>query len=63
LPIEDAEESNPDAAKLARDGWWHDPEQSETLRAASTRRKVDGRVALESRIDWLAPPARIVAEW
>jgi malonyl-CoA decarboxylase len=32
-----AEESNPDAAllpKLARDGWWHDPEQSEPLRAA-----------------------------
>src|ERR1700724_3034880 len=32
-----AQESNPDAAllpKLARDGWWHDPEQSEPLRAA-----------------------------
>ena len=32
-----AEESNRDAAllpKLARDGWWHDPEQSEPLRAA-----------------------------
>ncbi len=32
-----AEESNPDAAllpKLARDSWWHDPEQSEPLRAA-----------------------------
>ena len=35
-----AEESNPDAAllpKLARDGWWHDPEQSESLRAALMR--------------------------
>jgi malonyl-CoA decarboxylase len=35
-----AEESNPDAAllpKLARDGWWHDPEQSEPLRAALLR--------------------------
>jgi malonyl-CoA decarboxylase len=35
-----ADESNPDAAllpKLARDGWWHDPEQSEPLRAALTR--------------------------
>jgi malonyl-CoA decarboxylase len=35
-----AEESNPDAAlppKLARDGWWHDPEQSELLRAALMR--------------------------
>src|SRR6266853_59855 len=35
-----AEESNPDAAllpKLARDGWWHDPEQSEQLRAALMR--------------------------
>jgi malonyl-CoA decarboxylase len=35
-----AEESNPDAAllpKLARDGWWHDPEQSEPLRAALMR--------------------------
>jgi malonyl-CoA decarboxylase len=34
------EESNPDAAllpKLARDGWWHDPEQSEPLRAALMR--------------------------
>jgi malonyl-CoA decarboxylase len=35
-----AEESNPEAAllpKLARDGWWHDPEQSEPLRAALIR--------------------------
>jgi len=35
-----AEESNPDAAllpKLARDGWWHDPEQGEPLRAALMR--------------------------
>src|SRR3979490_2364920 len=35
-----AEESNPDAAllpKLARDGWWHDPERSEPLRAALMR--------------------------
>ena len=35
-----AEESNPDAAllpKLARDGWWHDPEQSEPLRRALMR--------------------------
>src|ERR1700724_3108897 len=35
-----AQESNPDAAllpKLARDGWWHDPEQSEPLRAALMR--------------------------
>jgi malonyl-CoA decarboxylase len=35
-----AEESNPDAAllpKLARDGWWHDPEQSEPLRAVLMR--------------------------
>jgi malonyl-CoA decarboxylase len=35
-----AEESNPDAAllpKLARDGWWHDPDQSEPLRAALMR--------------------------
>ena len=35
-----AEESNPDAAllpKLARDGWWHDPEQSEPLRASLMR--------------------------
>jgi malonyl-CoA decarboxylase len=35
-----AAESNPDAAllpKLARDGWWHDPEQSEPLRAALMR--------------------------
>src|SRR5882762_9552699 len=35
-----AEQSNPDAAllpKLARDGWWHDPEQSEPLRAALMR--------------------------
>src|SRR5260370_1680406 len=35
-----AEESNPDAAllpKLARAGWWHDPEQSEPLRAALMR--------------------------
>jgi len=35
-----AEESNADAAllpKLARDGWWHDPEQSEPLRAALMR--------------------------
>jgi malonyl-CoA decarboxylase len=35
-----AEESNPDAAllpKLARDGWWRDPEQSEPLRAALMR--------------------------
>jgi malonyl-CoA decarboxylase len=35
-----AEESNPDAAllpELARDGWWHDPEQSEPLRAALMR--------------------------
>jgi malonyl-CoA decarboxylase len=35
-----AEESSPDAAllpKLARDGWWHDPEQSEPLRAALMR--------------------------
>lgn len=35
-----AEESNPDAAllpKFARDGWWHDPEQSEPLRAALMR--------------------------
>src|SRR4030088_2200273 len=34
------EESNPDAAllpKLARDGWWHDPEQSEPLHAALMR--------------------------
>src|SRR5580700_6825812 len=33
-------ERNPDAAllpKLARDGWWHDPEQSEPLRAALMR--------------------------
>jgi malonyl-CoA decarboxylase len=40
MPIKDAEESNPDAAllaKLARDGWWHDPEQSEPLRAALMR--------------------------
>ena len=35
-----AEESKPDAAllpKLTRDGWWHDPEQSEPLRAALMR--------------------------
>jgi len=35
-----AEERNPDAAllpKLARDGWWVDPEQSEPLRAALMR--------------------------
>jgi malonyl-CoA decarboxylase len=35
-----AEESNPDAAllpKLAREGWWRDPEQSEPLRAALMR--------------------------
>jgi malonyl-CoA decarboxylase len=35
-----AEESNSDAAllpKLAQDGWWHDPEQSEPLRAALMR--------------------------
>ena len=35
-----AGESNPDAAllpELARDGWWHDPEQSEPLRAALMR--------------------------
>jgi malonyl-CoA decarboxylase len=35
-----AEESNSDAAllpKLARDGWWHDPGQSEPLRAALMR--------------------------
>ena len=35
-----AEEGDPDAAllpKLARDGWWHDPEQSEPLRAALMR--------------------------
>src|ERR1700680_2155610 len=35
-----AEGNNPDAAllpKLARDGWWHDPEQSEPLRAALMR--------------------------
>src|SRR5882757_4512161 len=35
-----AQESNPDAAllpELARDGWWHDPEQSEPLRAALMR--------------------------
>jgi malonyl-CoA decarboxylase len=35
-----AAETNPDAAllpKLARDGWWHDPEQSEPLRAALMR--------------------------
>ena len=35
-----AEESKPDAAllpKVARDGWWHDPEQSEPLRAALMR--------------------------
>jgi malonyl-CoA decarboxylase len=35
-----AEESNPDAGllpKLARDGWWHDPEQSEPLRASLMR--------------------------
>src|SRR5882762_3697026 len=35
-----AEESNPDAAllpKLARDGWWHDPEQSEPPRGALMR--------------------------
>src|ERR1700756_4906212 len=35
-----AEQSNPDAAllpKLARDGWWHDPGQSEPLRAALMR--------------------------
>ena len=35
-----AAESNPDTAllpKLARDGWWHDPEQSEPLRAALMR--------------------------
>jgi malonyl-CoA decarboxylase len=35
-----AKENNPDAAllpKLARDGWWHDPEQSEPLRAALMR--------------------------
>ena len=35
-----AGESKPDAAllpKLARDGWWHDPEQSEPLRAALMR--------------------------
>src|SRR5712692_10403528 len=35
-----AEESNPDAAllpKLARDGWWHDPEQGEPLRAPLMR--------------------------
>src|ERR1700724_184085 len=35
-----AQESNPDAAllpKLARDGWWHDPEQGEPLRAALMR--------------------------
>src|SRR6266436_2618245 len=35
-----ADGSDPDAAllpKLARDGWWHDPEQSEPLRAALMR--------------------------
>ena len=35
-----AEESNPDAAllpKLAHDGWWHNPQQSEPLRAALMR--------------------------
>jgi malonyl-CoA decarboxylase len=35
-----AEENNPDATllpKLARDGWWHDPEQSEPLRTALMR--------------------------
>jgi malonyl-CoA decarboxylase len=35
-----AEESTPDAAllpKLARDGWWHDPEQSGPLREALMR--------------------------
>src|SRR5580693_4571204 len=35
-----AQESNPDAVllpKLARDGWWHDPEQSEPLRASLMR--------------------------
>jgi malonyl-CoA decarboxylase len=35
-----AQESNPDAVllpKLARDGWWHDPEQSEPLRVALMR--------------------------
>jgi malonyl-CoA decarboxylase len=35
-----AEESNPDAAllpELTRDGWWHDPEQSEPLRAILIR--------------------------
>jgi malonyl-CoA decarboxylase len=35
-----ATESNPDAAllpKLARDGWWRDPDQSEPLRAALMR--------------------------
>jgi malonyl-CoA decarboxylase len=35
-----AKESNPDAAllpRLARDGWWHDPEQNEPLRAALMR--------------------------
>src|SRR5882757_5605028 len=40
LTQQPAEESKPDAAllpKLARDGWWHDPEQSEPLRAALMR--------------------------
>jgi malonyl-CoA decarboxylase len=35
-----ADESNPDASllpKLAHDGWWHDPEQSEPLRAILMR--------------------------
>ena len=35
-----AEEGDPDAAllpKLARDSWWHDPEQSEPLRASLMR--------------------------
>jgi malonyl-CoA decarboxylase len=40
LTLQLAKENNADAArlpKLTRDGWWHDPEQSEPLRAALMR--------------------------
>jgi len=40
LTLQLAEESDPQAAllpKLTRDGWWHDPEQSEPLRTALMR--------------------------
>jgi malonyl-CoA decarboxylase len=55
-----AEESNPDAAllpKLARDGWWHDPEQSEPLCAALMRlcaTYLTGRPSPGNRIDPVA---------